>query len=53
MRGERDLAFAQLEQAIARRDPGLIELRTDPALDPLRADPRFAAIAKRLDFPPV
>jgi len=52
MRGERDLAFAQLEQAIARR-PGLIELRTDPALDPLRADPRFAAIAKRLDFPPV
>ena len=47
------LAFAQLDRAVATRDPGLIELRIDPALDPLRRGPRFAAIEKRLGFPPV
>ena len=53
VRAETDLAFEALDKAVAARDPGLIEMRTDPALDSLRKDPRFAAIEKRLGFPPV
>lgn len=53
MRGEADLAFAQLDRAVAKRDPGLTQFRIEPALDSLRRDPRFAAIEKRLGFPPL
>ena len=53
MRGETELAFAQLDLAVAARDPGLIELQADPAVDSLRGDPRFIAIMAKLNFPPV
>jgi hypothetical protein len=53
LRGEPDLALAQLEKAVAARDPGLVDLRIDPVFENLRKDPRFAAIEKRLAFPPV
>jgi TolB-like protein len=46
--GEHDRAFAALEEAIARHDPGLsATLRVDPVWDPLRADARFASLVRR------
>ena len=51
-RGEIDRAFAALDVAAAANDPGLLDLRVDHTLDPLRADPRYAALEKRLGFPP-
>jgi len=50
-RGEKDLAFKELDRSVELRDPGLIFLPTDPFLDPLRPDPRFAALIRKLDFP--
>lgn len=46
--GEHDRAFAALEEAITRHDPGLpASLRADPVWDPLRADARFASVVRR------
>jgi len=49
--GEKDLAFAALEQAYKEHDWFLPRIKVDPYMDPLRDDPRFAAILKRLNFP--
>jgi TolB-like protein len=49
--GDRDAAFALLDQALARKDPGLVGLKTDPFLDPLRSDPRYAKLVASLRFP--
>lgn len=49
--GERDRAFAKLDQALSLKDPGLVGLTTDPFLDPIREDPRYAAMVKELKFP--
>ena len=49
--GQKERALAELNNALAARDPGLILLKTDPFLDPIRGDPRFAALVKRLNFP--
>ena len=49
--GQKEQAFAQLNTALASRDPGLIYLKLDPFLDPIRGDPRFAALLKKLNFP--
>ena len=46
-----DRAFAQLDQAVRSRDPGLQTLKSDPFLDPIRGDPRFAALVAKLGFP--
>ena len=51
-RGEQDLAFAALADAVALPDPGMISLLNDPFLDPLRPDPRFAAIKRKIHYPP-
>ncbi|HYK05480.1 MAG TPA: protein kinase [Thermoanaerobaculia bacterium] len=40
-RGERDLAFQELDRALRERTGALVWLRVDPALDPLRGDARF------------
>ncbi len=53
VRGETELAFDQLDKAVKAKDSGLIELRTDPAFDSLRKDPRYAAIERRVGFPPL
>ena len=53
VRGETDLAFASLGHAIAIKSRGVSQLKTDFLLDSLRKDPRYAAIEKRLGFPPV
>ena len=49
--GDADRAFAELDQALAVKDPGLQTLKVDPFLDPIRGDPRYAALLKRLNFP--
>jgi serine/threonine-protein kinase len=45
--GDRDRAFANLEQALDERTGAMVWLDVDPALDPLRKDPRFDALRKR------
>lgn len=49
--GMPEQAIAELESALAKRDPGMARIRVDPLLDPLRRDPRFAAIEAKLNFP--
>lgn len=49
--GQKDTAFAELNNALAARDPGLIYLKSDPFLDPIREDARFPALVKKLNFP--
>jgi tetratricopeptide (TPR) repeat protein len=48
---QHERAFAELNNALVARDPGLVYLKTDPFLDPIRSDPRFAALIKKLNFP--
>jgi tetratricopeptide (TPR) repeat protein len=40
-----------LDDAMRRRDPGLVYLKTDPLLDPVRKEPRYRAIERTLNFP--
>jgi tetratricopeptide (TPR) repeat protein len=49
--GQKDQAFAELDNALATKDPGLINLEVDPFLDPIRGDPRYAALVGKLNFP--
>ncbi len=41
-------ALARLEDALAKRDPGLLWLSNDPLLDPLRGEAQFKDLLKRL-----
>ena len=47
-RGDFPAALAKLEEAYAKRDPGLLWLRNDPLLDPLRGEARFKDLLSRL-----
>jgi TolB-like protein/Flp pilus assembly protein TadD len=47
--GERDRAFARLEEAVSTNDPESMLLPVDPRLATLRRDPRFAAVLLRMD----
>jgi serine/threonine-protein kinase len=49
--GQTDLVFAELDNAMAVKDPGLIYLKMDPFMDPIRGDPRYATWISRLNFP--
>jgi serine/threonine-protein kinase len=49
--GQTDEAFAELDNAFATRDSGLISLSVDPFLDPIRSDARYAALLRQLNFP--
>lgn len=49
--GDKERAFAELNNAFAARDPGLLYLKNDPFLDPIRGDPRFASMVRKLNFP--
>jgi hypothetical protein len=46
--GQKDEAFAMLEQAYADRYPWLIHLNVEPRFDPIRSDPRFAGLVRRI-----
>ena len=50
--GERDQAFARLEQAHQKHDGSLILLQVDPLLDPLRSDARFQDLMRRVFLVP-
>jgi serine/threonine-protein kinase len=50
--GEKDQAFACLEEAYAERDPGLVLLGILPWWDSLRPDPRFVRLLQRMNLPP-
>ena len=49
--GEKDEAFARLNQGEQERGAWLQFLGVDPRFDPLRSDPRFAELLKRLHLP--
>ncbi len=49
--GNTEGAFAELNNAVQTKDPGLSYLKVDPFLDPIRGDPRYPALVKRLNFP--
>jgi serine/threonine protein kinase len=46
--GDRDQAFALLEQAFAERSPWLVHLAREPRLRHLHGDPRFDALLARM-----
>lgn len=46
--GEKDEAFAWLQQAYEKHSPGMIYLRVEPRFDPLRSDPRFQEWLRRM-----
>lgn len=45
--GEHDEAFRYLFEALERREPGTLTLRSDPVWDELRGDPRFRTLAEQ------
>jgi tetratricopeptide (TPR) repeat protein len=49
--GDRDQAFASLEQGYQGRDYNLPYLRVDQTFDSLRSDPRFSVLARRIGLP--
>ncbi len=46
--GDRDSAFALLEQALAMKAGNLLWIRVDPRFDLLRSDPRFRPLVERV-----
>jgi TolB-like protein/Tfp pilus assembly protein PilF len=46
--GDKDDAFAWLEESYKARDKGLTYLKLDPCADPLRSDPRFENLLRRV-----
>lgn len=46
--GDKDAAFASLEQALGETDPGLQVIKVDPFMAPLHGDGRFAALITTL-----
>jgi eukaryotic-like serine/threonine-protein kinase len=49
--GEKDEAFAALNEAFEKRSSWLVGIKVSPLLDPLRDDPRFAELLKKVGFP--
>ena len=49
--GEKDKAFAALDEAIETRDQHTGQMKVDPFMDPLRDDPRFNEVMKKAGFP--
>jgi eukaryotic-like serine/threonine-protein kinase len=51
--GDKDQAFAQLQQAYLQRSFFLSLINVDPELDSLRPDPRFQDLLRRMNFPAI
>jgi tetratricopeptide (TPR) repeat protein len=49
--GEKERAFALLDEAYDRRDFILVFLKMDPFFDRLRSDPRFTKLVRRVNLP--
>ncbi len=49
--GEKDKAFAELNNAYEDRYFGMVSMKVNPLYDPLRDDPRFAELLKKVGFP--
>ena len=49
--GEKDKAFAMLNEAIETKDQHTGQMKVDPFMDPLRDDPRFKEMLRRAGFP--
>jgi TolB-like protein/tRNA A-37 threonylcarbamoyl transferase component Bud32 len=50
--GDRETALAELERAVAERDPELEMIKVEPYWASVRRDPRFAAVVRRAGLPP-
>jgi TolB-like protein/Flp pilus assembly protein TadD len=50
--GDKDQAFAQLEQAYTQRSVFMVSLKVDPELDSLHSDPRFTDLLRRMNLQP-
>jgi TolB-like protein/Tfp pilus assembly protein PilF len=49
--GEKDKAFAALNEALATKDQHTLWMKVDPYMDPLRDDARFREMLRRAGFP--
>ncbi len=49
--GEKDKAFAMLNEAIETKDQHTAGMKVDPFMDPLRDDTRFKEVLKKAGFP--
>ncbi len=49
--GERDQAFAALNEALETKDQHVAYMKVDPFMDPLRNDLRFSTMLRRAGFP--
>ena len=49
--GEKDKAFAALNEALETKDQHTAWMKVDPYMDPLRDDPRFREVLRRAGFP--
>jgi len=49
--GEKDNAFAMLNEAIETKDQHSAQIRVDPFMNPLRDDPRFQEVLRKAGFP--
>jgi adenylate cyclase len=49
--GEKDKAFAILNEAIETKDQHTGQMKVDPYMNPLRDDPRFQEVLKKAGFP--
>ncbi len=49
--GEKDKAFATLNEALESKDQHTAWMKIDPYMDPLRDDPRFQEVLKKAGFP--
>ena len=49
--GQREAAFAQLEEAYREGSPGLLHIKADPPLEALQTDPRFRQLLLRMNLP--
>jgi len=50
--GDRDQAFAWLQEGLDVYDGDMDNVKVDAALDPLRSDPRFQDLLRHMNFPP-